>query len=220
MPVTLIADDVMEVTPEGFHPVRLDTDRGPIEARHYPVPGTRSAVIWVGGVGGGFDTPARGLYPRLARSLQGEGIASLRVQFRHPTLLREAVHDVMAGAEFLRRHGADDLGLVGHSFGGAVAAQAAGLMHDVHSLVLLATQSYGAAAIAHLGPRCPVLLIHGAADEVLPPSCSESVFALARHPKKLEILPEAGHLLDEAADEVEIKLYDWLRSSLGKPLLH
>lgn len=214
MVATLIAYDIMEAVPEGFHPVRLDTDLGVIEARHTPVPGARAAVIWVGGAGGGFDSPAHGLYPRMAKTLQHEGIAGLRIKFRNPPQLRDAVADVLTGIEFLRLTGIDRIGLVGHSLGGAVMAQAAGLTPEVRALVALAPQSHGAAAVAHLGERCPVLVIHGTDDEILPPTCGHNVFDLARHPKRLELIQGAGHRLDEAADQVETLVHDWLVDNL------
>lgn len=210
----LIAVDVLEAFPEGYHPVRLETARGFIDARHYPVAGSREAVIWVGGVGGGFDTPAHGLYPRLARALQDDAVESLRVRFRHPTELDEAVHDVLAGAAFLRERGIERMGLVGHSFGGAVMAQAAVHLAEARALVMLAPQSQGADAVARLGARCPVLLIHGAEDDVLPPACSHGVFNLAPDPKKLAVLPGTRHNLDETADEVEQLTRAWLLSHL------
>lgn len=214
MPATLFAYDVMESMPEGYHPVRLDTDMGVIETRHYPVPGARAAVIWMGGSAGGYDSPAHGLYPRLAKRLQPEGIAGLRVSYRNPTQLRDSVADVLAAMEFLRLTGIDKVGLVGHSLGGAVAAQAAGLTPEARALVVLAPQSHGAAAVAHLGNRCPVLVIHGAEDEILPPACGHNVFDLARHPKRLELIHGAGHCLDEAADQVETLVHDWLVENL------
>jgi dienelactone hydrolase len=216
MQVTLNGWDVDAVTPEGFCPVRLDTDHGPVEARHYPVPAAAAAVIWVGG-GDGFDSPARGLYPRLGRALQDEGLASLQLCFRRSAPTRGAVCDGLAGLEFLRRTGMRRVGLVGHSLGGAVVVQLAGLTPEAGALVLLATQSYGAASVGHLGPRCAMLLIHGAVDPVLPPACSETVFAMARYPKKLELIAGARHQLDEAAGRVEHLVHDWLVDHLHRP---
>lgn len=215
MPVSLLAAEVAAATPEGYQPVRLTTAQGIIEARWTPVQNPSRAVLWLGGTGGGFNSPAHGLYPRMIAEFKEEGIAALRVCFRHSTLLRESVHDALAGIAFLKRHRVAAFGIVGHSFGGAVAAQAAALSPNARALVLLAPQSDGAAAVAHLGPRCPVLVIHGAEDEVLPASCGEGVFAMARHPKRLELIPGAGHCLDEASDMVTRMTRTWLREHLG-----
>lgn len=40
---------------------------------------------------------------------------------------------------------------------------------------------------------CPVLLLHGTADTVIPPWHSEALFAVANEPKRLLIVPGAGH---------------------------
>jgi hypothetical protein len=93
--------EVGERHQEGYHPVKLTTSREDIYCRYYPVTGAKHAAIWVGGVGGDWDTPAKGLYPRLCEELTSEGIASLRVRYRYPTDLVEAVLDVLAGITFL-----------------------------------------------------------------------------------------------------------------------
>ena len=41
--------------------------------------------------------------------------------------------------------------------------------------------------------RCPVLVIHGAADEIIPPSHGRALFAAAPEPKRLAMVPGAGH---------------------------
>lgn len=64
----LLAAEIEETMQEGYAPVRMETDRGAIEAHYYPVPDGKLAVVWIGGAGGGFDTPARGLYTRLSGS--------------------------------------------------------------------------------------------------------------------------------------------------------
>nr|WP_295833346.1 alpha/beta hydrolase [uncultured Azospirillum sp.] len=200
---------------EGFQPVALETDRGPIEGRYYPVPGGDLAVLWVGGVGGGFDTPARGLYPRLAADLTADGIASLRLRFRDPRDLEEAVYDLLCGLSFLGRQGIHHVALVGHSFGGAVVIQAAASNRGaVCTVVTLATQGYGTDPVADLS--CPILLIHGEADEILPPSCSIHVHRKASEPKKLVLVPGTGHALDEASEAVCREVRDWLKENLLK----
>jgi len=201
-------------TNEGFRPVVLETGRGPVEARHYPAEGATRGAVWVGGVGGGFDTPARGLYPRLCADLTGRGIQSLRVRFRRPTELEEAVHDVLAGLSFLERQGVSEAAVIGHSFGGAVALQAAAAQPRlVRTVVTLATQGFGADVAQSLDAA--LLVIHGEADEVLAPQCSIYVHRLARGPKKLVLVPGSGHCLDETAEAVCHDVRDWLVDHLG-----
>jgi pimeloyl-ACP methyl ester carboxylesterase len=207
-----------EVNPqqEGYHPVKLTTSRGPIYCRYYPVIDAQKAAIWVGGVGGDWDTPAQGLYPTLCQELTSEGIASLRVRFRYSTQLVEAVLDVLAGITFLQDEGIESIALIGHSFGGAVVIQSAVQAEDVCTVVTLATQSYGTDVTPELATRCSLLLLHGTDDPVLTPLCSQHVYQLALEPKRLILYPNAGHGLDEVAEEVHQAVRDWLIEQLNR----
>jgi pimeloyl-ACP methyl ester carboxylesterase len=200
--------------------VKLNTQRGEIVCRYYSS-NTHNpasvAVVYVTGVGGGWGTPAIGLYPRLCCSLAGIGIDGLRVRYRHPTDLLESVFDTLAGIAFLREeHRIKAIGLVGHSFGGAVVIQAAVQASDmVSTLVTLATQSYGAApAISKLKQGTSALMIHGSDDKVLPAYCSEEVYQKAHDPKQIVLCEGAGHGLDEVSEEVYELVYGWLVNSL------
>lgn len=200
--------------------VKLDTQRGEIVCRYYSS-NTHNpasvAVVYVTGVGGGWGTPAIGLYPRLCCSLARIGIDGLRVRYRHPTDLLESVFDTLAGIAFLREeHRIKAIGLVGHSFGGAVVIQAAVQASDIVStLVTLATQSYGAAhVISKLKHGTSALMIHGSDDKVLPAYCSEEVYQKAHDPKQIVLWEGAGHGLDEVSEEVYELVYDWLVNSL------
>ncbi|HEY0592673.1 MAG TPA: alpha/beta hydrolase [Thermoanaerobaculia bacterium] len=41
--------------------------------------------------------------------------------------------------------------------------------------------------------ECPVLVVHGAADDIIPPRHARALFAAAPEPKRLVIVPGAGH---------------------------
>ena len=105
------------------------------------------------------------------------------------------------------------VGLVGHSFGGAVVIMAGAMTGAVTAVAPLSTQTYGAQGVARLAPR-PVLFLHGAADTVLPPSCSEYLYARAGAPKEIKIYPGAGHGLDECAGELRADLGRWLTDNV------
>lgn len=203
---------------ERFEPVVLRTSRGNIEMRYYPVEGATRAAIFVGGAGGGFDTPVRGwLYPRLCEDLSAhDGIAALRVRYREPAELMESTLDVLAGIAFLEAESITAMALAGHSFGGAVVIQAAAASPAVRACAALSTQSYGADPASTLGPRCALLLAHGEADEVLPPDCSRHVYQIARQPKQLLLHPAARHGLDEWSEELPGIVRAWIRSTLGE----
>jgi fermentation-respiration switch protein FrsA (DUF1100 family) len=56
--------------------------------------------------------------------------------------------------------------------------------------------------------------MHGEADEVLPPACSITLYAMANEPKKLLLYPGCRHGLDQCRDEIDRDLSNWLRSVL------
>jgi alpha/beta superfamily hydrolase len=200
----------------GWHPVLLRTDRGDLELRHHPAPDARSAVVMVGGIGGGWDSPARGLYDRLGDDLVRQGVCALRVRFRKPANFDECVLDLRAGLEYLLELGHEAIGLIGHSFGGAVVIRVAeAVPAHARTVVTLATQAWGTDNVAHLPRDCSLLCVHGVADDVLPPACSEQVYERAHDPKRLVLLSRAGHVLDEAADEVHRLALDWLVKELA-----
>lgn len=204
-------------TADDYETVELVTDRGHIEMRYYPVPASTRAAIFVGGTGGGFDTPVNGsLYPRLCDELQGDGIACLRVRYRQPVHLEECTLDVLAGIHFLESEGAETLALCGHSFGGAVIIQAAVHAPVVRTCIPMSTQTFGADPATLLGPRCSMLIVHGTADEILPHSCSEYVHKIARQPKKLVLKEGARHGLDEWSQELPELLRDWITTELAR----
>jgi pimeloyl-ACP methyl ester carboxylesterase len=203
------------VRQQEYQPITLETHRGIVACRYFGVRDSRSAAIWVGGVGGGWDTPARGLYPDLCRQLMDDGISSLRVRFRHPSNLKESTLDVLAGIDFLSSQHLDTLALVGHSFGGAVVIQATVAEPVVCTVVTLATQSYGADVVSRFPPETSILLIHGTDDRILSPENSEYVYRLAREPKRLILYPGAGHSLDKVAKEVHQVVRDWIISQLN-----
>jgi dienelactone hydrolase len=173
-------------------------------------------VLWVGGIGGGWETPAKRLYPRLAERLQQGGIGSLHIRFRNPSDLEEAVHDVLTGLGYLEQEGVRHVGLVGHSFGGAVVIDAATTTPLARAVVTLATQSYGTERVGELNRNCALLLIHGTRDSVLAPANSQYIHRLAHDPKRLQLYRGAAHGLDEAAEDVERLVHDWLLTHLHR----
>lgn len=197
-----------------YERVVLESARGAIETRFYCRSDMDCGAIYVGGVGGDFDTPARGLYPALCTGLMPSRVCGLRIAFRDPYSIDESVSDVLAGLRFLHGKGVQDTAIVGHSRGAAVAARAAASSNRhatfARAVVLLATQAHGVEALADLAPTCGALIIHGTADTVLPPQCSQYAYQLAHEPKKLILYPGAGHSLDEVASEVRRDVREWI----------
>ena len=183
---------------------------------HGPAEAER-AVICVGGAMGGLLGPDGGLFHRLGRELAPLGIGVLRVGYRQPNDLNLCVHDALAMMELAARHGAERFVTMGHSFGGAVAVQAAAHLdrRSVPGVVTLATQSAGCEAIESLADR-DLLFFHGTADRILPHQASEMVRMLAGA-GELVLLDGADHLLEPAGEEILARLVDHLPTVLDQP---
>lgn len=197
-------------------PLRLRTERDDISCLYHAGRPGAGAIICVGGFDGGFDGPADAIYATLAEDLLEEGIGSLRLSYRvrsSPGNLEEGAYDVLAGVSFLTNEKAGRIGLVGHSFGGAVAISVAALSSDVSAVVTMSTQTAGTALTPRVAPR-PLLLIHGAEDRRLSPDCSRYVYRLAGEPKELVILPGARHSLRQRREELRQLLRRWLVEKL------
>jgi len=194
--------------------VVISTDDGNIEAIFHDSKSGRG-VIWLCGALGGFDGPSFGIFRILSEQLVSDGISSLRLHYRYPGDFDECVQDVLVGIKFLNERAIDDIALVGHSFGGAVAIQAGTLSKSVKAVIGLASQTAGARNVARLAPR-PLLLIHGERDRNLSPECSEYIYEWAKEPKELKILKNNGHFLREAHNELLVWIRDWLQDKLRK----
>ena len=177
--------------------IEIPSAEGPLRARHWPAAVGR-AVLWLGGNDAGFAGPPDALFEDGAEALARRGVASLWLEYRKPGELGACLFDALTGLAALEAEGADAFGVVGYSFGGAVAAQAAARRTGCRFLVTLATQSEGVEAIAHLRDGCAALLVHGLADEVVPAGCSQYAHGLAPEPKKMLLVPEEGHGLEGA----------------------
>jgi fermentation-respiration switch protein FrsA (DUF1100 family) len=73
-------------------------------------------------------------------------------------------------------------------------------------------------AVAAISPR-PLLIVHGEQDELVPVENARALYAAAREPKELYLLPEAHHDLPSSADPQSYtpRIADFLDRSLLKP---
>jgi pimeloyl-ACP methyl ester carboxylesterase len=213
--MSVLAVQEVEITPELQH-LELFTLQGLLTILwHGPWDAPR-VVVACGGAMGGLLGPADGLYHRLGGELGERGIGLLRVGYRRPNDLTACTVDVAAAADLALRATGDVARFVtvGHSFGGAVALRAAlAVPEAVVGVVGLSTQSAGWEDAAGLHGR-PLLLLHGDADELLPPTCSQVAASLAGG-GDVVILAGAGHLLREAGPELRTRLRDWIPKVLA-----
>lgn len=143
-----------------------------------PPPAPTAAVL-LSGAGGGVVGPSS-MYLSLASKLPrlGPGIAVLRLDYRFPARDRLCGADVAAALDVLqRRYGLARFVLVGWSFGGAPAFAVGGADARVVGCAAVASQTAGTEGIGKMSPR-PVLLLHGRADRMLGPACSERLYAM------------------------------------------
>ena len=213
----LASQDVM-VTPLLRH-LEIYTYRGLLTLLWHEPTATKnstSAVVLCGGAMGGLLGPGEGMYHRLGTALGEQGVPVVRVSYRRPNDLEACVLDVAACVQLLVGAGAEQVVVMGHSFGGAVAVRAAvGMPAFVAGVVTFATQSAGCEVAAGLQGR-PFLLFHGDRDEILPVESSEIVVAMAGQ-GELVRLPGDGHLLAKSEDVIWERLWEWLPGVIDLP---
>lgn len=203
-----LAVQEVQVTETLWH-VEVYTLEGLLTLLWHGDPTVENVVVACGGAAGGVLGPADALYHDLGEWLAEHGIGMLRVGYRRPNRIDRCVRDLAAAADLASRSGARRFVTVGHSFGGAVAVQAAvALGKTCAGVVTLSTQSAGCEGAGALAGT-PLLLFHGARDEILPSETSFAVQALAGA-GEVVILPETGHLLSEAADDLRSRLATWI----------
>lgn len=195
--------------------LEVETTRGTVQAFIHPCEGKTGCAVFIGGAGGGNGAvgPADEVYVRLGRELVAQGVTSVRLIYREAGEFTECVLDTLAVCSVLKGLGAQKAVIVGHSFGGAVAIKAGELAPIASAVVGMSSQRYGTQDVERLGK--PLLLIHGADDQVLLPEASEDIFGRAQEPKRMVILEGAGHGLREASDDVYNLLTDYIVRAVG-----
>jgi pimeloyl-ACP methyl ester carboxylesterase len=201
---------------EAFRHVEVYTQGGLLTLLWHGGAESENVVLACGGAMGGVLGPARALYHDLGTALAARGIGTLRVGYRQPNRLEACALDLAAAADVASRSGARRFVMIGHSFGGAVAINAAvALRHVARGVVTLATQSAGCETAAALGD-VPLLLLHGDRDELLPVEASHAVRTLAGH-GEVVVLPGAGHLLLGVEEEIRRRLLEWIPARFASP---
>lgn len=209
----VLAMQTVSITDDLDH-LELYTSRGLLTILWHGRSDADRVVVCVGGAMGGLLGPDGGLYQRLGERLPGEDIGVMRVSYRRPNDLPTCVHDTLCAMELAARHGARQFVPLGHSFGGAVAIQAAAHLdaESVPGVVTFATQSAGCEMAERLSDR-NLLFVHGTRDAILPHQSSEMVRMLAGT-GDLWLIPGADHLLSPAGDEILERMLEHLPAVL------
>ena len=196
----LIADPPIEI---------INSGRGPIKMQTFLVPGSTLGVAFVGGIGGGFDSPGQNVYNRLGASLKQQGISAVHLCLRKRAPFDETVHDMRAAVEFLQSRGNSRIIVVGHSLGAATSIAAASLEPQVIAAAALSSQPYGANPVQSFGDR-RLLVISGIFDVVEPPAWSSAIYKAANCKKDISFLP-GSHPLDECGAPVYERLLSFIQ---------
>ena len=196
--------------------LRLGTTRGEIRALLDVAEGGTTAVITCSGAMGGDHEvlgPADKVYERLAGALPSQGVTVMRIHYRIAGELGDCVLDVLGAASFLTRVGAEKIVLIGHSFGGAVVIKAAEISPAINAVASLSPQLFGARHVDRLGEQGkPILLIHGTSDAILPHQASEIIYEKALEPKRMVLMENGGHGLQEDPELVFSELSTYIQA--------
>ena len=194
--------------------LRFKTNRGDFNAILHRAHDAEEAVIWVCGARGGFGGPGPGTYARMSERFTGEGITSLRLDYRYANDVFECALDLLAGVAYLKGTGHQPVVVVGHSFGGAVVIAAGANSDHIKGVVALSPQTYGAGMAGQISPR-KLLVVHGKADTRLAFACGQQIYDMANEPKQLVLYEGAEHRLEECRDDLEELLGNWIPEALS-----
>ena len=194
---------------------------------HLPDGETIGGVIEMGG--GAIEHGAF-----VCEALAAAGVAALRFAFRVRPAGGSTVDpmaglaDAAAAIRLLRAHPAvpQQIGAVGHSFGGVVAALAAGRDSRLRAAALLAAPAErpelgSVRPLAELSrTRARVLLVYGSADERVAPAEGEryaAVLSQARVRHRLVVVEDADHFFSAHDQRTQMldALTDWMKTSLA-----
>lgn len=164
----------------------------------------------------------------LCDAISGAGVAALRFSYRRPDDFASALPDVAGAVRLLRAHPAvpQRSAVVGHSYGAAVTALAAGRDSRVRAAVLLAPPAerdyFGTLRpMAELSrTRARVLIVVPGADELVPPEHGSRYAALLRQAgvtHHLLTIDGADHefLVPAHRSQVTSAVTAWLREALA-----
>ncbi|MEM1369768.1 MAG: alpha/beta fold hydrolase [Cyanobacteria bacterium P01_H01_bin.15] len=225
--IIFLPEQIVELTPEDLK-LDYETVWLPVGDRNeqihgwwLPHPEPQGAVLYLHGNGGNV-----GSYVARASVLQEAGFSVFLFDYRGYGLSKgrfpneqRIYEDARTALDYLHREqqfSHEQILLVAHSLGGAVAIELAQSYQKIHGLVVegtftsmramgqqkliyryfpvtwILTQHFDSLTkISAL--RSPIFFIHGQADNTVPADMSERLYQAALEPKKLWLIPDAGH---------------------------
>ena len=203
---------------EGFREVELPTPDGQrVIAWYAPAPAGAPTILYFHGNGGGLANRA-GRFGRYQQAGFGLFVMSYRGYSGSTGSPTEAnnIADARLAYEYLIKQGLkpSDIFLYGESLGSGVAVQlaatvpVAGVILDAPytSIVEVGAKAYPILPLSWLmvdryesdkhiaSINAPLLILHGARDQVIPLEMGQRMHALAREPKKIVVFPEGRHI--------------------------
>lgn len=190
---------------------------------HLPEGQAIGGAVVVGGRGSFLAAPNY-----LCDAISAAGVAALRYDYRSPDDFGSTLPEIAGAVRVLRAHPAvpQRIAVVGHSYGAAVAALAAGRDSRLRAAVLLAPPAerdyFGALRpMAELSrTRAKVLIVVPGADEVVPPEHGARYAALLRQAgvaHRLVTIDGADHefLAPAHRERLTDAVTAWLREALA-----
>ena len=190
---------------------------------HLPDGETAGGVAVLGGRTSDIDA---GTY--LCEAIASAGVAALRFAYRTASDIPGNLADAAGAVRLLRAHPSTPqrVGVVGHSYGGVIAALAAGRDSRLRTAVLIAPPAardyFGSVRpMAELSrTRAKVLIVTAAADEVVDPADGERYAALLRQAgvaHRLITIDGADHQfsLPEHRSRLIAVVSEWVKEGLS-----
>ncbi len=155
---------------------------------------------------------------RTASTLHALGAAVLRINFRGVGKSagrfdqgRGELEDARLGLSALAaRHPGARRWAAGFSFGSWIAARLAASDAGIERLILVAPPVRTSSFEVLRSAAVPKLVLQGAADDVCPPAALEEEFQRWAEPKRLILIPDAGHFFDRQLGALGSALSDAL----------
>ena len=189
------------------------TSRGSFNACAEFERGMRSGVIMLGDDSSSSMNFER-FYSNLADKLFARGIASLRLNYRHPGVCAQCAIDALYAIQYLDDEFIRNIVLVGWGFGGIVAIGAGAVAKNARGIVGISSMDVANSCIKCLSDKS-LLLMHGECDNIVPLDIARKVYSEASDFCKLIVYRGVGHDLSAAHDTLIYDLINWTSKTLN-----